>query len=52
MTYAMEFRRVVAAAYDECGSSADVAEQFGCSESWVRRLIRNPSDFRARYGAC
>jgi transposase len=40
MTYAMEFRRVVAAAYDECGSSADVAEQFGCSESWVRRLIQ------------
>jgi len=39
-TYAMEYRRVVAAAYDESGSSADVAEQFGCSESWVRRLIQ------------
>ena len=40
MTYSMEFRRAVAAAYDECESSADVAEQFGCSESWVRRLIQ------------
>ena len=40
MTYAMEYRRLVAAAYDESGSSADVAEQFGCSESWVRRLIQ------------
>ena len=36
----MEYRRLVAAAYDESGSSADVAEQFGCSESWVRRLIQ------------
>jgi transposase len=36
----MEFRRLVAAAYDQCGSSTDVAEQFGCSESWVRRLIQ------------
>jgi len=40
MMYAMEYRRLVAAAYDESGSSADVAEQFGCSESWVRRLIQ------------
>jgi transposase len=40
MTYSMDFRRAVAAAYDECGSSAEVAEQFGCSESWVRRLIQ------------
>jgi transposase len=30
----------VAKAYDECGSSAEVAEQFGCSASWVRRLIQ------------
>ena len=40
MAYEMPFRRAVAKAYDECGSSADVAEQFGCSESWVRRLIQ------------
>src|SRR3954469_14043434 len=40
MAYPIEFRRLVAAAYDQCGSSADVAEQFGCSESWVRRLIQ------------
>ena len=40
MAYAMEFRRAVAAAYDECGSSIEVAEQFHCSESWVRRLIQ------------
>ena len=36
----MEFRLAVAAAYDECGSSIEVAEQFGCSEAWVRRLMQ------------
>jgi len=40
MAYAMEFRQAVARAYDECGSSIEVAEQFDCSESWVRRLIQ------------
>ena len=40
MTYAMEFRKAVARAYDECGSSIEVAEQFNCSEAWVRRLIQ------------
>jgi transposase len=40
MTYSMDFRRAVAAAYDDCGSSAEVAEEYGCSESWVRRLIQ------------
>lgn len=40
MAYSMEYRRAVAKAYDECGSSIEVAEQFGCSESWVRRLIQ------------
>jgi transposase-like protein len=40
MTCSMDYRRAVAAAYDECGSSAEVAGQFGCSESWVRRLIQ------------
>src|SRR5216117_3257064 len=40
MAYAMEFREAVAQAYDECGSSIEVADQFNCSESWVRRLIQ------------
>ena len=40
MAYSMEFRIEVAAAYDECGSSVQVAEDKGCSESWVRRLIQ------------
>jgi transposase len=40
MHYDMDYRRAVAAAYDECGSSIEVAEQFGCSASWVRRLIQ------------
>jgi transposase len=41
MAYSMDFRRSVARAYDKSGSSLDVAEQFGCSESWVRRLIQH-----------
>ena len=40
MAYSMDFRRAVARAYDECGSSIEVAEQFGCSQSWVRRLVQ------------
>ena len=40
MAYSMDYRRAVAAAYDGCGSSIEVAEQFGCSQSWVRRLIQ------------
>lgn len=36
----MEFRQAIKAAYDECGSSIEVAEQFAYSESWVRRLIQ------------
>jgi transposase len=40
MAYPMEYRRAVASAYDECGSSIEVAEQFHCSEAWVRRLIQ------------
>ena len=40
MAYSMDFRRAVARAHDECDSSAEVAEQFHCSESWVRRLIQ------------
>ena len=41
MAYSMDFRRSVARAYDESGSSLEVAEQFNCSESWVRRLIQH-----------
>ena len=40
MAYSMDYRRAVARAYDECGSSIEVAEQFGCSQSWVRRLVQ------------
>ena len=40
MAFPMEFRLLVAAAYDECGSSIEAAEEYGCSESWVRRLIQ------------
>lgn len=41
MPYSMDFRIAVARAYDECESSIEVAEQFGCSEAWVRRLIQH-----------
>jgi transposase len=34
----MDFRQAVAKAHEQSGSSAEVAEDFGCSESWVRRL--------------
>src|SRR5580692_9983759 len=40
MAYSMDYRIAVARAYEECKSSIQVAEQFGCSESWVRRLIQ------------
>ena len=40
MAYPIEFRVLVAAAYDECGSSVEVAEEYGCSGSWVRRLVQ------------
>lgn len=40
MAYSMDFRCAVAQAHGECGSSREVAEQFNCSESWVRRLIQ------------
>jgi len=40
MAYPKEYRRAVAAAYDACGSSTQVAKQYRCSESWVRLLIQ------------
>jgi transposase len=40
VAYPMEFRVLVAAAYDECGSSIEVADEYGCCESWVRRLVQ------------
>ena len=40
MPYPMEFRIAVASDYDLTGSSIETAENFGCSESWVRRLIQ------------
>lgn len=40
MAYSMDLRERVAAAHAACGSSAEVAERFGCSESWVRRLTQ------------
>jgi transposase len=36
----MEFRLAVATAYEACGSSIEVAEEFGCCEAWVRRLMQ------------
>lgn len=38
--YSMDFRVAVARAYDGGDTSAEVAELFGCSASWVRRLIQ------------
>lgn len=40
LPYPMEFRVAVAADYDLTGSSIETADTFGCSESWVRRLIQ------------
>ena len=40
MAYSMDFRERVVRAHAESGSSAEVAETFHCSESWVRRLTQ------------
>lgn len=40
MAYPMAFRRLVFKAHQESGSSAEVAQRLGCSESWVRRLVQ------------
>ena len=41
MAYSMDFRQAVARSYDDGESSTEVAEQHGCSASWVRRLIQH-----------
>lgn len=40
MAYSTDLRERVARAHEESGSSAEVAETFGCSESWVRRVTQ------------
>ncbi len=40
MAYSMDLRERVARAHAESGPSAEVAEAFGCSGSWVRRVTR------------
>jgi transposase len=40
MAYSMDLRERVARAHAESGSSAEVAETHGCSESWVRRVTQ------------
>ena len=44
MAYSMDLRERVARAHAESGSSAEVAEAFGCSESWVRRVTQRLRD--------
>lgn len=44
MAYSIEFRERVVRAHQESGSSAEVAEMFGCSESWVRRMTQQLRD--------
>ena len=40
MAYPMDFRELILQAHRESGSSAEVAETYRCSESWVRRLVQ------------
>jgi len=40
LAYPIELRVAVAAYHEACGSSAETAAEFGCSESWVRRLVQ------------
>lgn len=41
MPYSMDFRLLALRRHEECGSSKEVAEELGCSESWVRRLVQH-----------
>lgn len=40
MAYPIEVRRAAVAAHKKLGSSKEVAELLGCSESWVRRVVQ------------
>lgn len=40
MAFSMDFRERVIRAHAESGSSAETAEIYQCSESWVRRLTQ------------
>ena len=40
MAYSMDLRERVARAHAASGSSAGVAERFGCGESWARRVAQ------------
>lgn len=40
MTYGMDYRIAVFNAHDTFKSSIEVAELFGCCQSWVRRLVQ------------
>lgn len=42
--YSMDFRQSVAAAREGGMTTAEVAEAFGCSGSWVRRLMQRQRD--------
>lgn len=42
--YSMDFRRSVAAAREGGMTTAEVTEAFGCSGSWVRRLMQRQRD--------
>ena len=42
--YSMDFRRSVAAAREGGMTTAEVTEAFGCSKSWVRRLMQRQRD--------
>ena len=51
MAIPMEVRRAVAADHEGCGSSAEVAQRLGVTESWGRRLIqrqREPGSLEPR----
>ena len=41
MASSMDYRISVLRTYDQCRSSTEVAEQFDCSASWVRRLVQH-----------
>lgn len=42
--YSMDYRQSVAAARESGMTTVEVSEAFGCSKSWVRRLIQRQRD--------